>query len=97
MRDFIHGIIKQSLAHPARSAFLIIAVAMGALSFAVGMGLSAKLNAMRGEFSGERTRYVIGGGEIDDAGGFDWKRPGQFTKWSRGSKPRSRRSPPSPR
>jgi hypothetical protein len=23
---------------------------------------------------------VIGGGEIDDAGGFDWKRPGQFTK-----------------
>jgi hypothetical protein len=80
MRDFIHGIIKQSLAHPARSAFLIIAVAMGALSFAVGMGLSAKLNAMRGEFSGERTRYVIGGGEIDDAGGFDWKRPGQFSK-----------------
>ncbi len=80
MRDFLHGILKQSLAHPARSAFLIIAVAMGALSFAVGMGLSARLNAIRGEFSGEKTRYVIGGGKVDDAGGFDWKRPGQFTK-----------------
>lgn len=79
MRDFIHGILKQSLAHPARSAFLIIAVAMGALSFAIGMGLSDKLNALRAEFSGERTRYVIGGGSTDDAGGFDWKRPGQFS------------------
>jgi hypothetical protein len=80
MRDFLHGIIKQSLAHPARSAFLILAVAMGALSFAVGMGLSARLDQMRGEFSGERSRFVIGGGKVDDAGGFDWKRPGQFSK-----------------
>jgi ABC-type antimicrobial peptide transport system permease subunit len=80
MRDFIHGILKQSLAHPARSAFLIIAVAMGALSFAVGMGLSSRLDAMRSEFSGQKTRFVIGGGAMDSAGGFDWKRPGQFNK-----------------
>lgn len=80
MRDFLHGIIKQSLAHPARSAFLVIAVAMGALSFAVGMGLSARLDRMRGEFSGERSRYSIGGGKVDDSGAFDWKRQGEFTK-----------------
>ncbi len=80
MRDFIHGILKQTLAHPARSAFLILAVAMGSLSFAVGAALSGRLSALRAEFSGENTRYAVGGGSVDSSGSFEWKRPPQFNQ-----------------
>lgn len=79
MRDFLDGAIRQSMAHPARSLFLILALAVGALSFSVGMGLSSRLASLRGEFSGDAARFTIGGGTMDASGDMEWKMPPQFS------------------
>lgn len=80
MRDFIDGAVRQSMAHPARSLFLILALTLGALSFSVGMGLSSRLGALRSGFSGDATRYTIGGGTLDASGEMEWKMPPQFSR-----------------
>jgi hypothetical protein len=78
MNDIIQLVLRKARKHPGKTLLQLAVIAAGALAFSTGLALSGAISELEKETY--RYRISVANGSTDEAGRFQYARPGVFTK-----------------